>query len=579
LESSDQTDLPRQFDRYELLERLPGAGMSKVYRARTVIGKTVLVKTLPRQDEQSEARARFLEEAKIAASLSHENIVSVYDYGEFDQLPYMVMEFLCGETLESIIGEGGTIGDRRSLEIGLQVARALEFVHEHNVVHRDIKPSNIFVTKAGVVKLIDFGVAKGADAMLQTQAGIALGTIFYMAPEQVEGQRTPSVDIWAFGLLLFEMLTGKRAIDGNSVENILYKILHEPVNLEPLRQSAAGMQVFDLIQRCVARQPSARPQCFTQIAVELELLLHGSPTPVQEFNADSPSPAPELTPPWWRTSHIRVIASVVIGLLVFLGLAFAVMTYFQSPIDIDKGQPKGDSKAVVDLPPPPPPSPRISLSSGDLLLVPEGEFLFGEDAKPSFLPAFYIDETEVTERAYRDLAGAQKIADPNRKAAENLPVTGITFKEARDFCMAAGKRLPSAEEWEKAARGVDGRPYPWGNQEDASLANVALDKPRGLQPVGSFPGGRSPYGALDMAGNAWEFVDTRLTEANAKTKAFAKYSKSDISSGSWNLIYGSSYAHGIRAATINDPAAVEPDVKSNDIGFRCARDASLPVQN
>src|SRR5205085_12257861 len=138
---------------------------------------------LPSQEDQPDARVRFLEEAKIAASLSHENIVSVYDYGEFAGLPFMVMEFLDGETLDSVIGRGGTTGDRRSLEIGLQVARALEFVHEHNVVHRDIKPSNVFVTKSGVVKLIDFGVAKSADDMLKTQAGIALGTIFYMAPE------------------------------------------------------------------------------------------------------------------------------------------------------------------------------------------------------------------------------------------------------------------------------------------------------------------------------------------------------------------------------------------------------------
>jgi len=574
-ESGNQTDLPRQFDRYELIERLPGAGMSEVYRARTVIGKTVLVKILPSQEDQPDARVRFLEEAKIAASLSHENIVSVYDYGEFAGLPFMVMEFLDGETLDSVIGRGGTTGDRRSLEIGLQVARALEFVHEHDVVHRDIKPSNVFVTKSGVVKLIDFGVAKGADAMLKTQVGIALGTIFYMAPEQVEGQRTPSVDIWAFGLLLFEMLTGRRAIDGDSVENILYKILREPVDLEPLRQAAAGRQAFDLIERCVAKKPSARPECFTQIAVELEQLLQGSPTPPPKSDFDSSSSASDpraITQPSPRTSRVRVI--VVIGLLVFLGVVIAVLTSIYSHPDTTTHT--GGSKTSLHPPPPPPPPQKVSLSSGNLLFVAGGEFVFGKDSQSIFLPAFYIDETEVAERAYREFARQRSLVDPHPSAAEDIPVTGITFKQAQDFCTSAGKRLPSAQEWEKAARGTDGRLYPWGNQEDASLANVASGRRSGLRAVATFPAGHSPYGALDMAGNAWEFADAPRPPTTEETKAFRNNLKLASSSGSWNLIYGSSYRKKITDAKSNDPAAVPPDFKADDIGFRCARDVSGP---
>jgi len=579
-ESSDQTGLPRQFDRYELLARLPGAGMSEVYRARTVIGKIVLIKILPPQEDQPDARVRFLDEARIAASLSHENIVSVYDYGEFAGLPYIVMEFLDGETLESLIGRRGTTGDRRSLEIGLQVARALEFVHEHNIVHRDVKPSNIFVTKSGLVKLIDFGVAKGADATLKTQAGIALGTVFYMAPEQVEGERTPSIDIWAFGLILLEMLTGKRPIDGDSVVNVLYKIRNEPVDLDLLRQSAVGRQAFDLVQHCVAREPSARPQCFTQIAVELEQLLQRSQTRVPERDPDPPLPVPDphpVPPPWRGTSHIRVVVTVVIAILAFLGVAIVGLKYIQTPPTLVVRNEAGNS---IEPPPPPPPPKKINLSSGNLLLVGGGDFFFGGDSKPSSLPAFYIDETEVTERAYREFASQHKLADPHPSAPEDLPVTGITFKQAQDFCAFADKRLPSAEEWEKAARGMDSRVYPWGNQEDPTLANVASGKRSGLRAVGSFPGGHSPYGALDMAGNVWEFVNAPRAPRAEEIRDFRNhYPKFEISDGLWDSIYGGSYKLGIADAKSNDPALVPPKYYSEVTGFRCARDVTRPAQN
>ncbi len=185
---------PAVRSRYELLARLPGGGMAEVYRARTVIDKAVLVKILKPLEDDPDIRTRFFQEARVAASLSHENIVSVYDYGECGDLPYMVMEFLEGETLDSAIGRGALSDERRVLDIALQVARAIEFVHSNGVIHRDIKPSNIFVTNSGLVKLIDFGISKSVEAMVKTQTGMAVGTAFYMAPEQDRGETAPSVD-------------------------------------------------------------------------------------------------------------------------------------------------------------------------------------------------------------------------------------------------------------------------------------------------------------------------------------------------------------------------------------------------
>ncbi len=229
-------ELPARIGKYELEEFL-GGGMSHVYRARdTVIGRTVAVKILTEAGcQDAEAKARFLAEARMAGNISHDNIISIYDFGEDEkQHPFMVMEFLRGEDLRHAIKNGHTGDLRNKLRIALQVARALEYIHTQKIVHRDIKPENVHVTTAGVVKLMDFGIAK-TEGLAMTRAGYVLGTPYYMAPEQVTGQNvTEQVDVYAFGVLLFELLTGAKPISGDTVERIFYSILNEPLNLDPM---------------------------------------------------------------------------------------------------------------------------------------------------------------------------------------------------------------------------------------------------------------------------------------------------------------------------------------------------------
>ena len=203
--------LPARIGKYELEEFL-GGGMSHVYRARdTVIGRTVAVKILTEAGcEDAETKARFLAEARMAGNLTHDNIISIYDFGEDENgHPFLVMEFLRGEDLRHAIRDGHTGDLRGKLKIALQVARALEYIHSQGIVHRDIKPENVHLNAAGVVKLMDFGIAKTANMSL-TRAGYVLGTPYYMAPEQVTGQNvTEQVDVYAFGVLLFELLSGQ----------------------------------------------------------------------------------------------------------------------------------------------------------------------------------------------------------------------------------------------------------------------------------------------------------------------------------------------------------------------------------
>ena len=233
--------------------------MSHVYRARdTVIGRTVALKILTEAGcEDAEAKERFLAEARMAGNISHDNVLSIYDFGEDEQHhPYMVMEFLKGEDLRHAIKDGHTGQLRDKLKIAVQVARALAYIHTQKIIHRDIKPENVNLSPTGVVKLMDFGIAK-TEGLQMTRAGYVLGTPYYMAPEQVTGQNiTEQVDVYAFGVLVFELMTGVKPIAGDTVERIFYSILNEPLNLEPMRQAGAPQAVCDLVAQCTMKSKS-----------------------------------------------------------------------------------------------------------------------------------------------------------------------------------------------------------------------------------------------------------------------------------------------------------------------------------
>ena len=190
--------------------------MSRVYRAKdSVLGRRVALKVLAESvASDPEAKARFLQEARIASNIAHENIIAVYDFGEEDGRPFMVMEFLEGESLREAIEKGRTGDFARRLQIALQVGRAIGHIHLKKIIHRDIKPENIHLDPLGRAKLMDFGIAK-SDEMRLTRTGFTLGTPYYMSPEQVLGQDvTTQADVYSFGVLLYELLAGKKPIRG-----------------------------------------------------------------------------------------------------------------------------------------------------------------------------------------------------------------------------------------------------------------------------------------------------------------------------------------------------------------------------
>jgi len=271
---------------YEILSPIGAGGMGEVYKARdTRLERTVAVKVLPRHlSENSDVRLRFEREAKTISSLSHPHICALYDVGNQDGVEYLVMEYLEGETLADRLGRG-PLPTEQVLRYGIEMADALDKAHRQGIVHRDLKPGNVMLTKSGV-KLLDFGLAKAVGPVSQqsgltslptmahaqnlTQEGTILGTFQYMAPEQLEGKEADArTDIFAFGAVLYEMATGRKAFSGSSQASLISAIMKEepaPIaTLQPMTPPALDR----VVRTCLAKDPEERWQSAHDIKSEL----------------------------------------------------------------------------------------------------------------------------------------------------------------------------------------------------------------------------------------------------------------------------------------------------------------------
>src|SRR6059058_5734882 len=226
---------------YVIQSAIGAGGMGEVYRARdTRLNRDVAIKILPASFSADPDRLqRFAQEARAAAALNHPNILSIFDIGDQQGAPYVVSELLEGETLRERL-RNGPLSIRKAIEYSLQVARGLAAAHEKGIVHRDLKPENLFLTEDGRVKILDFGLAKltrpeasadGDDAPTMhavTEPGLVMGTAGYMSPEQVRGKPAdPRSDIFSFGAILYEMISGKRAFHGDTAADTMSAILKE----------------------------------------------------------------------------------------------------------------------------------------------------------------------------------------------------------------------------------------------------------------------------------------------------------------------------------------------------------------
>jgi eukaryotic-like serine/threonine-protein kinase len=272
---------------YEIISPVGAGGMGEVYRARDArLNRDVAIKVLPAAFARDPERLRrFLQEAQAIAALNHPNILAIHDFGEHEGSPYLVTEFLEGETLRERLG---TMPLRKAIESAEQIARGLAAAHEKGIVHRDLKPENIFITRDGRVKILDFGLAKlarpestddAATLASQTEPGAMLGTVGYMSPEQVKGQSADHrSDLFSFGAILYEILAGKRAFHREtSVETMSAILKEDPPDLSATNQSVPAV-LERIVRHCLEKNPEERFQSARDVAFALRSLSGSSGT-------------------------------------------------------------------------------------------------------------------------------------------------------------------------------------------------------------------------------------------------------------------------------------------------------------
>ncbi len=648
-EAETQALIRDGLERYEIKKLLGRGGMGDVYLGvHRRIQKPVAIKVLNHQyRHNAEVVERFLQEARAASQVRHPNVVDITDFGDTPQgSVYFVMEYLEGEDLAHLLRREGRLAWPRARNLLLQLLAALSAAHAQGIIHRDVKPENCLVIKqpdgSELLKVLDFGIAKvtgdAADGM--TRTGVVMGTVDYMSPEQGQGLPLDArTDIYAVGVIMFEMLTGRVPFVGPSALSVLTQ--HATAPLPDLRLVAPAVDVPDGIQAIVRRATAKAPDDRFASADELAQAIRDV-----ERNASPGAQAVTETEPAAprKRSPMLLVGGSVIGIGAIAGAVFAfdgdvanegnddakaVATSSQAVGDDESAAASGEvnstQEASADAA-----APALACPEG-MVLIEAGSFFMGstsehpalKSARPPHkvdMKAFCLDVHEVTvgeyrqcskigqcERARRESwwpqgsmaeddwkkarASFSKLCNEAIEGHENHPVNCVTWTQADTYCKWAGKRLPTEAEWEFAARGTDGRVYPWGD-DPPSAANTNGCGPEctrwreaegmnpggtmydeddgypGTAPVGSFPAGRSQRALDDIVGNVFEWTVDK----------FAPYPGSDVEPPTGEAAEKRVIRGGAFNSTMPefaDPAlrfAQEPEAHSHGVGFRCASD-------
>jgi serine/threonine-protein kinase len=512
---------------YRVVDVLGEGGMGVVYRARDeALGRDVALKCLHTNlAGDREIRRRFAREARVLASVVHPNVVAVYDFVEHEHLSAIVMELVDGPSL--LAYQAKWRGRVPFAEIGalfLPVLEAVEHGHELGIVHRDLKPDNVLIVETDLgplPKVVDFGIAKILEGTTYTMTGALLGTCRYMSPEQVQRPERADrrSDVYSLGVTLYQLATG--AVPFDSPNHFAVMMAHVNQAPRPPRELRADLPpaLDALILDALAKDPAARPPSCAVFHERLAAAL-------ASFRS---------VPPSRRTDLPDVVS--------------------------DRG-------------------------GNEMVLVPAGAFAMGPERRAVRLDAFYVDRTPVTNRAFATFVSVTGYRPEGQDAERFLrqrtdrpsfddhPVVYVSWDDARAYAAWAGKRLLTEAEWEKAARGTDGRKYPWGREEpSAARANYAKIV-GATSPVGAHPDGASPYGVLDLAGNVWEwcedvddpgFYADGPTYNPKNTRRPAKAPRFVMRGGSW--------LYGPRSLRTFSRTSFEAHYRFGSGGFRCARSA------
>ena len=345
--AQDETEslVGREVGSYRVLSLLGEGGMGRVYLAQDTgpLDRKVALKFLPEDMEKNEsARTRFEREARSAAALDHPYICKIYETGESEGKSFIAMEHLAGETLKDRLTRA-PLALNEVLQQATEIAEAVETAHERNIVHRDLKPSNIMLTPDGHVKVMDFGLAKRVDPVevdenqqktvsaTLTRTGTTMGTAAYMSPEQVRGESADNrIDIWAFGLVLFEMITGHQMYDQPTVSETIAAVLHQDPSLEGL-PSETPWRIRELLERCLQKDRRMRLQHMGDARIQIGQAVKDP--------SDSAVPSVDTVPTLsvWRQGMPLALSALLLGALL-TGIVFWILSPSPTPRPVTRSQ-------------------------------------------------------------------------------------------------------------------------------------------------------------------------------------------------------------------------------------------------
>jgi len=565
---------------YQIIQVIGRGGFGAVYEAKdTRSGAIVALK----ESFDAESVRGFQREFDILSRLQHHNLTGYYEMFEAEGNGYLIMEFIAGQSLWEIFQkQRAPLMEAQVLGYAMQLCEVLSYLHSQPkpIIHRDIKPANVRLTPEGLVKLVDFGLVKRGVGHTATSMP---GLCPYYAPiEQwgnLHGHTDARSDIYSLAATLYHLLAGQPPMPAthrvaSQQDSLISPQQHNP-KLSP-QVSAAIMQALQLpkekrydtvlqfrqalLERSASQpvSPSASQRSAGQAAsfTSQPMVLGGSAS-VGQRAASQPS-----------------FSWLWVGVVGILGMASLLLIVMISVFNLTTSTPK----------------PPTQNSNSDMVRIPVGEFTMGsdksDDEKPIhqvFLAEYFINKYETTNAQYAVCVNAGKCIAPHETKSvtrdsyygnaqyANYPVINVDWTQAKSYCEFTGKRLPTEAEWEKAARGTDGRTYPWGDEAAScnrlNFNDGTKDCVGDTTEVGSYPSGASPYGVMDMAGNVWEW-----TSSNYKRYPYiANDGRENLLSNNYKVLRSGSWSYDDTHTRVSYREDDFPMTADGHVGFRCAQ--------
>ncbi len=610
-----------------LIEPLGEGAMGSVWRAMHLSLETeVAIKFIADELAGDESvMERFELEARSAAKIRSPHVVQTLDLGVTeDGTSYIVLELLRGNDLNEWLGLTGPMKPMLVGQLVSQVAKVLAKAHQMGIVHRDIKPDNLFLMDDDdllvdeiFVKVLDFGIAKQIQVQRMskiTLPGIVLGTPPYMSPENMMGGTSadPEADLWALAVVAYEALTGELPFPSETIAQLLGNIvtgeMAPPSTLRddvPPELDAWFRRALDHDRKVRFASAKEMAEAWNQAMATAAKMgtIHRSTIPSMPQSTNDTRVGPPKAPARGKlpsTSKV-IVGGLVAGVTLTVGVALLLRALDAPDGSVEASAPA--APAASD------PVIAVAMASAEMVRVAGGEFWIGcsgrscrgneQPKRRMSLEEFAIGKTEVAVADYAQCVASGGCTDQgissygtrNGPATESdkcnwrqagrdqHPMNCVSWRQASAYCAWTGARLPTELEWEQAARGPDGRSYPWGNQAANCRFTVMADGGSGCGrdetwPVGFLVLGASPYGAMDMAGNVWEWVQDRYRASSKGAKAAASGPPEAL-----RVIRGGCYQNRI-ASYVRTSTRVEIDMDERRVavGFRCAGPLELAAK-